>query len=220
MKVETTEFKKILSTALKGASCNTFLPITCFCAIRETRERFSISTTDGINILTVYGSTMSDALPHTLLDCVIDVKTLASLVNKITSDTISFTLSGGDTLNVKANGKYSFTLPLDENNRPIAFPASVDVVNNADSIYADNIREVIKTNKAALSKTNECPELVGYYFADTAITTDSLIICENVVRLFNEDVMFAPSVVEVLALFNDVIDVVHENIIMCSKMNT
>jgi hypothetical protein len=212
MKVKTDELKKILSKAVKGASYNTFLPLTCFCRIKEETDCFKIFTTDSLNTLIVKGETAKDDIPHTKLDCVVDIKVLSNLISKVSSDTVNFHVAN-DILNVKANGSYQIPLPLDENNAPVRFPELRTIEDSTvQTIYADNIRDIIKTNKPSLPKTDECAELMNYVFSNTkTVTTDTLMICASCCAVFDETVLFSPRVVETLALFDDCIAVTHDD---------
>lgn len=207
MKVNTEEFKKLISKALKGASCNTFSPITCFCGIKETEDSVFLSTTDGINFLTVKGSVEKD-MPRPKLDCVVDIKALYAIISKITAKSTTL-YTANNVLLVSANGKYSMNMPLDENDRLVHFPEVKvkDVSVNSYTIYADYIRDIIKTNKSALPKGDALADLNGYMFDKNCITTDSLIICANHTETFKSKIMLSQQVMDVLASFEDCIDV-------------
>ena len=209
MKIETEKLKALLSRAAKGAGCNAFMPITNFCHFDEGRNKLSITTTDGFSTLVV-SCEAEDRDKHVRLDFVGDFSSIYKLVSKFTCKDTKIYVAD-TTLFIEGNGKYKMPLPLDECDRPVIFP-SVDVVSaNPETIYADNIRDIIKTNKSSLPKTSECPELIGYMFDDGVYTTNSLVLCKNLCRTFKNTVMFRPSDVEVLSMFEDCINVTHEN---------
>lgn len=208
MRVKTDDFKKLLNKAMKGAGCNSFSPITCFCKIKETNDTVSITTTDGINFLTVSCDTATD-MPRAKLDCVADLKYLSAIIMKITSEFTTIYTSDNNLI-VSANGKYTMSLPLDENDRYIEYPEIRVVETTATTsyeIYADYIRDIIHTNKQAMPKGDQYADLAGYMFADECITTDSLIICANNLSVFPTKVLFSQQVMDVLATFEDCINV-------------
>lgn len=209
MIVYTNELKSLLQKSMKCSSCNTYIPISNFCRIKEEKDTYTICSTDGLNTLFVDGS-LQETIPHTLIDFVVDIKKLYSLVAKTTTDTIKMTIAD-NVLTVVGNGKYQISLPTDENDEPIKFP-KVDT-NPKDAktcmVYADNLKDIVKTNKSSLPKNASLQELDGYVFSDTTITTDSLVICSNTLHLFDKMVMFSSKVVDILCMFDDCIDVMY-----------
>lgn len=215
MNVKTTELRQVMLKASKGAGYNSFIPMTNFCRIKEIADTFSISTTDGVSIFTVTGETC-EGLPCAKLDIVVELATLLKLINTFTSDEVVI-FTARDILIVEADGgKYKMNIPLDENDAPIKFPDIERFEDNHTTIYADIIRDIIKTNKSALPNNTECPELNGYIFSDGVITTDTLVVCKNLydvhmIKSPDDYIMFNPSVLEILSLFDDCIEVYHRD---------
>ena len=110
MKVNTEQFKELVSKSVVGASNNKLIPITQLMGIKKSGNSIMLTTTDATNYLYIFGDIDGNE-PD--MSVTVFADQFAKLVSKMTSKTITFEVVDG-VLNVIGNGNYSIELPLDE----------------------------------------------------------------------------------------------------------
>lgn len=195
MTIHTAKFQEMVARAAKGASENKLLPITSMMLIELKDHVLTLETTDTANYLKI----ISDKIEGDDFYVVVPVDLFSKLIAKMTSDTITLSLKESS-LDVKGNGSYSISVSVDEDG-PIRFPEYKFEKNGAGQVlHLTSVKNIIDINKAAVSKTIETPCLCGYYIGEKVITTDSEVICMNDMKLFDEDYLFSPEMMELLSL--------------------
>lgn len=198
LEVNTKLLQWMLSKAVKGASDNKMIPLTGLISIKLEDGILTLTTTDAINTLEVF----KDGINGDDFEVVVSVEAFSKLIAKTTVDKITMELKENN-LEIVGNGKYKIELLLDENNQPVKFPLPAFDLNVPKfEIESELFKTILTTNKAAVAKTMEAPCLTGYYFGKSVITTDSFKICINDLELFEEPILIAPEMMDLLNLVN------------------
>lgn len=195
MVIETTKFQDMVARAARGASENRLLPITSMMLIQLQDNVLTLKTTDTANYLTISAGDVEGDNFYV----VVPVELFSKLIAKMTSETITLCLKE-NSLEVEGDGSYSIPVPVDEDG-PIKFPTyhfDANVVGQAIPLSAVN--NIIYVNKAAVSRTIEIPCLRGYYIGDKVVSSDSEVICINDMKLFDEDYLISPEMMDLLSL--------------------
>lgn len=209
MIIETEKLKSMVSKVSKGATFNSFIPITGMCEIEcdggIDGGVLTISTTDGISRFSVH----SEIVGTDDFVVVVDANVLFSLVQKISTDNIKITC---DDNIIKVCGNGTYKIPIEKDGSEKVLLPNTDKLFHApetNSIYADNIKDVIKCHSASLpdkSQQKEKAALNGYYFDNSCIaTTNSITIAVTDHKIFNSPVMLSKEYVELLTTFEDCI---------------
>lgn len=195
IKISAVKFQDMVARATKGASENKLLPITSMMCIEMKDHVLSLTTTDTSNTLVI----KADKIEGDDMYAVVPVKQFRDLVARITSDSISMELVGGD-LNIEANGKYKIPLLVDEDG-VVQFPAfKFEKKGEGEVINLSSIKNILDINKACVAKTIDTPCLCGYYLGEQVITTDENTICFNDMKLTEEPYLISTEMMELLAL--------------------
>lgn len=173
--IKTETLKDMLSHAIKGASFNKMLPITSMVCLKVNNDVITLTTTNGSTYLVV-----KDKLEETTnFEVVMYADVLNKLVSKTTAPQMIFTLEN-DKLTIKGNGTYEVELPLTEEGKLVKFPnldENVRAVQTYATVSEETLKDIQKTNKAALSQSLAEPCYTGYYVGDSIITSDGYKIC-------------------------------------------
>lgn len=199
------KLKEMVLNAIKGASNNRMVPITGLIGIEVKNNTLTLSTTDASNHFRVRTPLENDDFY-----AVIQAELFSKLVQKITTEKISLIKNeelGDNSLEIHGNGVYKMELPLDETGQPIRFPEFVFNEKGAKTgkIKLSDIKNILKSNRAALAQTMERPCLTGYYFSEQVITTDIFVVCCNAVSVFGKDqaLLLPPEIVDLLGLMTE-----------------
>lgn len=193
--INTVQLQLLVSKAIKGASCNKMLPITSMMLIERKNNKLKLVTTDANNYLLVGGVSEGEDFY-----AVVPVVLFSQLISKLTSEqvTLIYDESG---FTVRANGDYKIELVLDENGEPIKFPTPyVEMLDTEyiSKISFENIKSILRANKASVATTLEVPCYTGYYMSDKVITTDTYKLCGNDIHVVDEPILVAPETVALL----------------------
>lgn len=200
IKMKTQKLQEMVAKAVKGSSNNKMIPITSLMSIEfGGTGSLVITTTDASNFLKI-SDTAAEGTPFA---AVVPTELFSKLVAKTTTEFITLTLDN-NVLQVKGNGKYDIEVALDENGAMIPFPTyAMDADAKEYTITLAVMRGLLNSNKAALAQTMEVPCLTGYYFGDTVITTDSLRVCCNEVKVFETPVLIPSELMDLVSLIDD-----------------
>lgn len=194
--------------AIKGAGNNKMLPITGMMLLEANSGKLSLRTTDSDNYLYL----SQDIESQDNLSVVVPVEQFSKLVSKLTSDFVELELVDGK-LVVKGNGTYKIELPLDEEGNLITYPNPIakEDLHVIDKIQLATIKSILQHNKPCLdSLDNSCYN--GYYVDEVGVlTTDTLIMCDNMVNFLNHPVLISREMMDLLDVFTDNEVEVYEN---------
>lgn len=204
MKINTEQFKELISKAIKGASDNKLIPITQLMGIKKIGGVISLITTDTTNYLYVEGKVDSSDEDF---EVTVYVDQFSKLISKMTSKEVSLTINDG-ILSIKGNGTYTLELPLDENGELIKYPSPIDTLSdvNTDNVLAiSNVRLVIDSVKPSLATSMEIPALTNYYVGDKVVASDRCsIACYNTDILGkDEELLISSQLMDLLGLMNN-----------------
>lgn len=195
MVIPTGKFQDMVARAAKGASENKLLPITSMMAVELKDNTLTLTTTDTANYLKV----IAEKVEGDDMYAVVNVDLFSKLVAKMTSETITIILTE-NSLQVKGNGTYNLALETDEDG-PVQYPIySFNKSSEPETIHLTSIKNILATNKAAVSKSLESPFLCGYHIGERVITTDGDAICINDMKLFKEPALISQEMMNLLSL--------------------
>ena len=198
VKLKTLKLQEMVARSIRGASNNRMVPLTQLMEISLKDGILTLTTYDTINVLRVFEKDM----PTGEFYAVVHAEVFSKLIAKTTSEFITLKLIGGN-LEVEGNGKYTISLPLNEDGELIKLDSKViDLDSEEFSINLSTIKKVLEVNKAAVAKTMEIPVLTGYLFGDNVITSDTFTVCSTDIQMFPESVLLYAQTVELLALMN------------------
>lgn len=218
MRINTEQFKELISKAIKGAGDNKLIPITQLMGIKKIGGVISLITTDTTNYLYVEGKVDSSDEDF---EVTVYVDQFSKLISKMTSKEVSLTINDG-ILSIKGNGIYTLELPLDENGELIKYPSPIDTLSdvNTDNVLAiSNVRLVIDSVKPSLATSMEIPALTNYYVGDKVVASDRCsIACYNTDILGkDEELLISSQLMDLLGLMNNDISYVITDTYMLFK---
>lgn len=197
MKIATNKLQELMSRVSKGAGNNKMLPITSLIGIKLSNNVLSLETTDGTNFLYI----QEDEVEGDNFEVTIKIDTFAKLVSKMTCETIELSLND-NTLIVRGNGTYHIDIPIDENGNMIKYPdpySSIDKnYSNIIILELSTVKNILKTNKAALATTFEVPCYTNYYVGDTVMSTDTYKICKNDISITSTPMLISANLMDLL----------------------
>ncbi len=204
IEIKTEKLKQALSRAIKGAGKNVAFPKTTIVGVEFNDNILSFTTTDRTNILIIQESAINLTPEQTNCYWSVHCELLSKLVSKITTDTIIIE-SNNEELTLLGNGKYNIPLILDSNAQPLKIDK--DTFTNINF----NIGTCVKTsskelqnisifNKPSVLKTNELPQLTGYYIdKDGVITYNGVTACINEQAKLDTNVLLPATLVELFS---------------------
>lgn len=210
IKLNTVEFKEMVSKAVKGASDNNNLYLTQLMAIDLTDNVFTLITTDTNNYLYV----RKNKVPGDDFYAVVPVDRFSRLISKITCDEIkletSISDSGADKLVVKGNGSYVIELPHDIDGELVEFPDPVGDIDldsdewHKNDINLSTIHLMLATAKPALANSKDSTNpYTGYYVGEKIVATDTFKICGIDVDVLDEPSLLSREMVDLLDVMRD-----------------
>lgn len=204
IKLKTTKLQEMVAKAVKGSSNNKMIPITSLMSLSSTGNggQLILTATDASNILKV----LDGPVEGTEFAAVVPTELFSKLVAKTTTEWITISVED-NIMQIKGNGKYDIELPINDDGSPIKYPSyafdtEAKSVSKA-TIVTNLLKTVINSNKVALAQTMENPYLTGYYFEDEVISTDSLRVCCNSVKLFDKPVLIPPELMDLVSLIDE-----------------
>ena len=177
--ISTETLKSLATKASRGASGNSLLPITELIEIRLERGKFSLTTTDGTNFLSV----SRDDIDGDDLVAVVRADMFCKLVSKFTCAIVNFNLTDSY-LEVIGNGKYKLDLVLDENGEMVKYPRPDETcfLNKTPlttgKISLSVLEEVLQYARPALAEKIEMQPYTEYYFGNGIFATNGNVICK------------------------------------------
>lgn len=202
MKIKTKILQKMLSKVMLGVSNNKLIPITSLIELKLSGDKLSITATDRVNFIKV---TESD-IKSKDFTVVVVADILNNLIQKITTDEISFKLLG-DCLEIKAGkGVYKFELPLGEDGSLIKYPAIPEFKRSESGVIKkEDVNSLLAVNKACLSQTLVHPWLTGYHLSPQfASSGDTMIAAVNTaVKWFKSNFLMDSNCVKLLGAIDD-----------------
>ena len=197
--VETQEFSNAVSKVSKCVSNNTLIALTSLINVVVEDNYLYLTATDGSNFLTVK---LVNKLDCEDLEFSVDAELFSKLVSKITSPKIEMSLNDDRSiLTVKANGKYTIPMLLDEDGNSVKFPKKIDMSKEhttVNGLKLTTIKDIITNNKSSLATSIEVPALTMYYCKDRVVTSDVFRICETDVKLFDEPYLLSANLMNLL----------------------
>ena len=199
--IKTEKLQEMVSRAVKGCSNNKMIPITGLMSIELSNNDLILTTTDASNYLYI----IEDKIAGEDFSIVVQADTFSKLVSRMTTENIELELKGEELI-VHGNGKYNIELPLDEEGGLIKFPKvwsnEMNMPNTYD-VHLTTIKELLTYNKPALATSLDVPCYTGYYMGDKVVTTDTYKICSTDVKLFDEPMLIAPEMMDLLDVMSD-----------------
>lgn len=195
MKIKTLDLQDMVLRASKGASQMRVLPITEMIGIELKDGVLTFSTTDTANTLKVFAKNVEGENFEVVVNC----NLFSGLIAKLTS---AFTELVVDDKKVQVRGDGVYDVPIvTDDEGPVKFP-SYDFVKEGEakemSLLA--LKEVVATNKTAISYSPQLPCLRGYLLADKAYTTDNQVVCVNDTKLVDGEYLISPEMLDLLIL--------------------
>lgn len=201
--INTEKLKDMVSRAIKGAGNNKLIPITSLIAIKLVNGVLTFVTTDATNYLYIQAS----GIEGDDFYAVVSASTLSKLVSKLTCDTTTFEIAGGNwVLNVVGNGSYKIELPLDENGEGIKYPDPyANFTNAVDFGYINRtvVQVILDTIKPALSLSFDNPCYTGYYVGDKVVATDTYKIANMDIPIFEVPKLISPQLMDLLSVITE-----------------
>lgn len=202
--VNAEKLKEMVSKAVKGVGNNKLIPLTSLMCIQVKDNRFTLITTDATNYLYID----EDKVDADDFYVVVDANVFSKLIAKMTCEKVTLEVKGGlNILQVKGNGNYKLELPLDENGEPIKYPdpASKLITPSVkpQTINRSTVQVIIETLKSALAVTLENPCYTGYYIGDKVVATDTYKIASMDVKLFNQDMLLSPELIDLISVMDE-----------------
>lgn len=199
LKVETQEFKEMVSKVSKCSTNNKLIVLTSLISIMVREGKLVLTSTDSSNYLMV-----SCKVDCEDFEVSVPAQLFSNLVSKITTKEIELLLED-NVLTVIGNGRYKVQLPVNEEGNPIKFPKRLlrDRENKQFTeegyITNDEIKSVLAINKPALAVSVELPSITCYHCGeDSVVSSDGYRICENAVGLFNEKRLIPSRLMDIL----------------------
>lgn len=219
--LDTDTFKTMVAKAVKGSTMVDVIPLSCLMKIELKDGRFSLTTTDNINYLTL----SCKGPENKEIVAFVESKIFSQLVSKLTSKTTILSLEEGK-LVVKAGGTYNIAIHTEQDGSMInlAVP-QIQTVGTSYKVSSDEIRTILNTTKSCKAATKEIPCLFNYYFdADKILTSDSYKACMTPIKLTSTPICLTPVIVNLMAVIQDEdgIEVAQdaEHIVISSKCGT
>lgn len=202
MKVKTEQFKKLVNTAIQGASNDKLIPITQLMGIKKWNDVIMLTTTDATNYLYVADNIDNDTDDFNVT---VYAEQFAKLISKMTSEFIYLNIKN-EALEVKGNGTYMLELPLDESGELIKYPdpyAEKYSVNFKwdGKIKVSDIKTTIDSVKPSLASADEKPILKNYFVGDSIIATDRYKIASFNANMFKDEILISSQLMDLLSLF-------------------
>lgn len=201
--INTALLKSLLNKVSKCASNNKMLPLTCMTCIDIRNNKITLVSTNGSDYMYVYSELNAEDFY-----VVIDNDIFTKLISKITTDTLSLELVEHQLI-VVGNGRYTLSLPVDENGELIKYPnplskVNYNKINKIGEINKNNLSVILKTNKANLSTSLAEPCYTGYFIGNKVMTSDRSVICCTDVNVLNNPILVNS---EVMSALDDTLDV-------------
>lgn len=203
MKINTLQFKELISKAIKGVGDNKLIPITQLMGIKKIGGVISLITTDTTNYLYVEGKVDSSDEDF---EVTVYVDQFSKLISKMTSKEVSLTINDG-ILSIKGNGTYTLELPLDENGELIKYPSPIDTLPdvNTDKVLAvSDVRVIIDSVKPSLATSMEIPALTNYYVGNKVVAANRYMVAcySSDILGIDEELLISSQLMDLLSLMN------------------
>lgn len=202
LKVKTKVLQDMMKKAIRGAGNNKLVPLTSMLNMKLNNMILSITTYNGTNYTTVKAYEIGND-PNEKFNIVAECNTFDKLVSKTTSDYINLTLNDDKSLTFEGNGKYTISLPLNENDELIVYPKYQFNTNLPKStIKLSVIKSILQFNKSALATSKDLICLTDYLVGmnGTVVTADSYNMCINTIENFNVPMLLKPELLDLLDL--------------------
>lgn len=206
LEIKTVEFQDMLAKSIKGTrKTNKFAPaITSMLGIDVKNNVLTLTTTDGITYLYIINTVFNEDFY-----AVVDVEKFYKLVSKITSETITLTLTE-NALEVKGNGTYLIELALDENGDLVKYPDPRENLHVEDGKEHEIQKAVFTKMSTALSPSlldsalsESSMQYMCYYCGDRIIATDSNVLSSYSYTLFDEPKLLRPEFIDLMDVIDD-----------------
>ena len=196
--VNTEKLKDMVAKAVKGASNNKLLPITCMLGIKLKDGKLTLTTTDSTNYLYI----IEDAIEGEDFNVTVYAEIFSKLISRMTCLTVTMELTD-KCLEVIGNGTYKIELPFDENGKLVEFidPVSkLTAVTELSPIKWITIQTILSAVKPALAVTYETPQYTNYWVGDSVIATDSYKVSAYNVPVFEKPRLISAEMMELLSV--------------------
>lgn len=206
MKIDTKLFTNLVNKSYKGSSNNKLIPLTTLmCISVEDNKLKLITSNDEGSYLYVLSDEISDLQEDFYVTTYSEQ--LFKLVNKLTSETIEL-LVDNEVLNINtSNGKYKIELPLDENGENAKYPDPISErdIDYDKTISLSDVEDIISINKSSLLNDEQYSVYKNYYIGDKVVSTDSLKVCSNDLKLFDdcEPMLLSKELLDILKVMED-----------------
>ena len=203
MKIKTEQFKDMMNKAVMGASNNRLIPLTQLMCISAKDKKVTIITTDATNYLYVSDDIEDDSEFYVT----VFVDQFSKLISQLTSEYVELNIKK-NTLEVSANGTYTFELPLDEDGGLVQYPNPLDGYKHSKkavkgTIVLEDIKTVLDSVQPSLSTNYDFPEIAEYYAGDCIMATDRVKVASFAKKLFDNNVLVSDRLMKLLGVIQD-----------------
>lgn len=198
--LDTDTFKEMVAKAVKGSTMIDVIPLSCLMKIELKDGKFSLTTTDNINYLTI----SSKGPENKELVAFVESKIFSQLVSKLTSKTTILSLEEGK-LVVKAGGTYNIAVHTEQDGSMInlAIPQP-QISGTSYKLTPTDIKTILTTSKSCKAVTKEIPCLFNYYFdEEKVLTSDSYKACSTPIKMTSTPICLSPVIVNLLSVVQD-----------------
>lgn len=219
--ISTNVLKDMVSKAVKGASCDSQIPLTTLMGIELDNNEFRLITTDASNYLYIRNTEITGD-PFKVS---VPVTVFSKLIARMTSDSVAISVEENYLL-IKGNGSYKIEFPIDDDGSVVVFPDPLSTIifdpNDTKEISLSTIQTILKSLKPALAVTMEDPCYTGYYIGNSVLATDTCqIACMDCSEnLFGVPVLISPETMNLFTVMTDdkiTVDVLDNKIVFGSS---
>lgn len=199
--LKTETLQSLVNKAVKGMSNNKMLPITEMIGINLSATTLSLVTTDGRNKVEVMDKVENP--DNTTFSISVNGNNFSKLIQKMTSQNTTLIIEDNK-LEVKGNGSYTFSLPVDEDGNVVVLSSIVPEGVDVQEVNVADLKASYALNKESVATTMETPAYTGFYYDQNgSITTNSLKISSVKTKLLNNPVLLYANFVELFTLLED-----------------
>lgn len=195
LSIKTSVLQDMVAKAAKGASENKIMPLTSMMAIEVKDKRLTLTTTDTANTLIL----VSDGVDGDDLYAVVPVQQFSKLIAKTTVEKVTITVKEAS-LEVKGNGVYNIPLTIDESGIVVFPQPQFKKVGRPSKINLTTIKSILLTNRSAVAKSLDTPQLCGYFLGENVVSSNEAVICFNKMKVYKQPLLISPEMMELLSL--------------------
>lgn len=195
VKVKTTDFATMLANVSKCTFKANIGGLVSNLELKLKNNMLSARTSDSLNTFILRMPNI-EGEPFNI---VIPTSEIFKIVPKITTENVELSVDDSS-LTLKGNGTYVFSR-LIENDDPVEYEGIPLLKDPEIDIQLDKKEFLVALDNARpfVGSAFIDPSLAGYYFSDKLVTSDSVVACFYKKRLFDNDIEFYQSTLDLLS---------------------